>query len=102
MREQCTRCLVPALLESAHRASLAHELRNGGLRGDTEVGLPIVYDGEKLDIGHRIDLLVENLVTVEAKVRGSHPSGARSSAAIILAMDWKGWGPTSQFPSRSF
>ncbi len=29
---------------------------------DTQVGLPVVYDGEKLDLGYRIDLLVEGLV----------------------------------------
>jgi hypothetical protein len=28
---------------------------------ETQVGLPVVYEGEKLDLGYRIDLLVENL-----------------------------------------
>lgn len=66
--------LGPGLLESAYKACLAHELRKRGLRVDTEIGLPVVYEGEKLDIGYRIDLLVENLVIVEAKcVEVIHP-----------------------------
>jgi len=53
---------------------LAHELRKRGFRVDTQVGLPVVYDGEKLDLGYRIDLIVENLVIVEVKcVEAIHP-----------------------------
>lgn len=41
---------------------------------DKEVGLPVVYDGEKLDLGYRIDLIVENMVIVEVKcVEVIHP-----------------------------
>ena len=41
---------------------------------ETQVGLPVVYEGEKLDLGYRIDLLVENLVIVEIKcVEAIHP-----------------------------
>jgi GxxExxY protein len=36
--------------------------------------LPVMYEGERLDLGYRIDLLVENLVVVEIKcVEGIHP-----------------------------
>jgi GxxExxY protein len=66
--------LGPGLLESAYAACLAHELRKRGYRVDTQVGLPVVYDGEKLDLGYRIDLLVANLVIVEVKcVEAIHP-----------------------------
>ena len=66
--------LGPGLLESAYAACLAHELSKRGHRVDTQVGLPVVYDGEKLDLGYRIDLLVENLVIVEVKcVEAIHP-----------------------------
>ena len=34
---------------------------------DEEVPVPIVYDGLKIDIGFRLDLLVESLVVVESK-----------------------------------
>jgi GxxExxY protein len=66
--------LGPGLLESSYQACLAQELRNRGLWVDTQVGLPVVYEGEKLDCGYRIDLLVENLVIVEIKsVDAIHP-----------------------------
>jgi GxxExxY protein len=47
--------LGPGLLESAYEACLAHELRKAGFKVETQVGLPVVYDGIKLDIGYRID-----------------------------------------------
>ncbi|HZU34187.1 MAG TPA: GxxExxY protein [Candidatus Angelobacter sp.] len=59
--------LGPGLLESAYEACLAHELRKSGLNVEVQVGLPVVYDGIKLDIGYRIDLLVNDLVIVELK-----------------------------------
>lgn len=66
--------LGPGLLESAYDACLSHELRKRGFHVDTQVGLPVVYEGEKLDLGYRIDLLVENLVIVEVKcVEAIHP-----------------------------
>jgi GxxExxY protein len=57
----------PGLLESAYEACLAHELGKAGLRFHTQVGLPVVYDGEKIDVSYRMDLLVEDLVVVEIK-----------------------------------
>jgi GxxExxY protein len=59
--------LGPGLLESAYEACLAHELRKAGLTVEIQVGLPVVYDGIKLDIGYRIDMLVNDLVVVELK-----------------------------------
>lgn len=59
--------LGPDLLESAYRACLQHELRKQGLNVRAETPLPIHYDGVAIDIGYRIDLLVEDLVVVELK-----------------------------------
>src|SRR3954471_1928389 len=59
--------LGPGLLESAYEACLAHELRKQGLKCETQVLLPVDYDGIRLDLGYRIDLLVEDLVIVELK-----------------------------------
>jgi GxxExxY protein len=59
--------LGPGPLESTYTACLQHELKKAGFRSDAQVGLPVVYDGVKLDLGYRIDLLVENLVIVELK-----------------------------------
>ena len=59
--------LGPGLLESAYRGCLAYELRKAGFRVETEVLLPVVYDGVKMDFGYRIDMLVNDLVIVELK-----------------------------------
>ena len=59
--------LGPGLLESAYEACLVHELRKSGLDVQNQVPLPIVYDGVTLDVGYRIDLVVEDLVLVEIK-----------------------------------
>jgi GxxExxY protein len=59
--------LGPGLLESAYEACLAHELRKQGLEVAQQVGLPVIYDGVRLDLGYRIDLIVEDLVIVEIK-----------------------------------
>jgi GxxExxY protein len=55
------------LLESAYEACLAHELRKEGLPLERQIALPIVYDGEKLDAGYRLDLWIERKVIVEVK-----------------------------------
>jgi GxxExxY protein len=66
--------LGPGLLESTYPACLAHELRKRGLEVGSQVGLPLVYDGEKIELGYRIDLLVERMVIVEVKcVEAIHP-----------------------------
>ncbi|PYY16393.1 MAG: GxxExxY protein, partial [Acidobacteria bacterium] len=59
--------LGPGLLESAYEACLMHELLKAGLKVSSQVALPLEYDGIKLDIGYRLDLVVEDLVIVEIK-----------------------------------
>ena len=59
--------LGPGLLESAYEACLAHELRKTGLRLETQVVLPVSYDGIKLDLGYRLDLVVESKLVIELK-----------------------------------
>lgn len=66
--------LGPGLLESAYQACLTHELRSRGLEVATQVALPVVYEGHKLEVGYRIDLVVEHKVVVEVKsVDAIHP-----------------------------
>jgi GxxExxY protein len=66
--------LGPGLLESCYQGCLAHELRKRGFAVASQVGLPVVFDGEKIELGYRIDLVVENLVIVEVKsVEAIHP-----------------------------
>jgi len=59
--------LDPGLLESAYEACLAHELRKQGHAVAQQVGLPVIYDGKRIDLGYRIDLIIEDLVIVEIK-----------------------------------
>lgn len=59
--------LGPGLLESTYQACLSYELRKRGLRVREEVALPVVYDTQRLEIGYRIDLLVDDAVVVEIK-----------------------------------
>jgi GxxExxY protein len=59
--------LGPGLLESAYEAYLVHELRKRGLRALSQVGLPVIYDEVTLDVGYRIDILVEDRVIIELK-----------------------------------
>jgi GxxExxY protein len=66
--------LGPGLLESAYQGCLAHELRKRGYDVASQVGLPVVYEGDKIELGYRIDLIVQNLVIVEVKsVEAVHP-----------------------------
>lgn len=59
--------LGPGLLESAYEAVLAYELNKIGLDVKTQVPLPLIYEEVKLDVGYRIDILVENKVIIEIK-----------------------------------
>jgi GxxExxY protein len=61
--------LGPGLLESAYEACLLHELRKQGLRSENQVVLPVVYDGVTIDLGYRMDLLVEDLSCGRVEVR---------------------------------
>lgn len=55
------------LLESVYVKALKIELQKQGLSVETEVPIPVFYEGENLDIGFRIDLLVNKQVVIEVK-----------------------------------
>jgi GxxExxY protein len=57
----------PGLLESAYEYCLDHSLRSSGMRVERQLALPIHFEGERIDGGYRIDLLVEDTVVVEVK-----------------------------------
>jgi GxxExxY protein len=59
--------LGPGLLESVYGACLAEELTQRGLRVERQVGIPVVYGQTRLEVGYRLDLLVEGAVVVEIK-----------------------------------
>jgi GxxExxY protein len=59
--------LGPGMLESAYEACLMFELLERGLRVEREKALPLVYRGQRLDCGYRLDLLVEDAIIIEVK-----------------------------------
>ncbi len=66
--------LGPGLLESVYETCLAHEIRKSGVKVETQVSLPILYDGVRLESALRLDLVAANCVIVEVKsVEMLHP-----------------------------
>ena len=59
--------LGSGLLESAYETCLVHELTRAGFPVEKQVVLPIVYEGEQLDAGYRLDIWIGRKVVVEVK-----------------------------------
>jgi GxxExxY protein len=66
--------LGPGLLESAYEACLEHELRRRKHKVLRQVILPVVFEGMNVDLGYRIDLIIDDKVLVELKAcEALHP-----------------------------
>jgi len=66
--------LGPGLMESVYEACVSHELRKRKIPFQSQVSLPIVYVGLRLEAGLRLDLLVDKSIIVELKaVEQMHP-----------------------------
>ena len=59
--------LGPGLLESAYEECMFYELKKSNLRVEKQKALPLVYEEVNLDVGYRIDIIVENKFIVEIK-----------------------------------
>lgn len=59
--------LGPGLLESVYEEILAFELQVRGLKIQRQLGIPVVYECKRMDLGFRADLIVENAVIIEIK-----------------------------------
>ena len=59
--------LGAGLLESVYEIVLAHELRKAGLVVATQVEMPVMYDGIRMDLAFRADMIVESQVILELK-----------------------------------
>jgi len=59
--------LGPGLLESAYEECLFYELKKSGLSIEKQKTLPLIYEEVKLDIGYRVDIIVENKLILEIK-----------------------------------
>ena len=57
----------PGLLESVYENALDYDLKEEGLKVIQQVPMPFEYKEVKLDVGYRLDLLVENKVIIEIK-----------------------------------
>nr|WP_315254827.1 GxxExxY protein [uncultured Flavobacterium sp.] len=59
--------LGPGLLESAYEECLFYELKKTGLEIQKQKPLPLIYEEVKLDVGYRLDIIVENKLILEIK-----------------------------------
>jgi GxxExxY protein len=59
--------LGPGLLESVYEQCLDRELRSRDVSVARQVAVPLMYRGEPIDAGFRVDMLVNDLVIVEIK-----------------------------------
>jgi GxxExxY protein len=64
---QVHRALGPGLLESVYEVCLCRELTKRNISFQCQPSLPVIYDGELLEAGLRLDLLVADSVIVELK-----------------------------------
>jgi GxxExxY protein len=78
--------LGPGLLESAYEACLLFELHRRGLKAAKQVGLPVIYDGVRIDVGYRVDILVEDSVFIELKAVTSIESIHRAQVITYLKL----------------
>jgi GxxExxY protein len=59
--------LGPGLLESVYEELLSYELTKRNLKVERQKQVPVFYDENKIDLGFRADLVVEDIVLVELK-----------------------------------
>ncbi|MGA2668655.1 MAG: GxxExxY protein [Ignavibacteria bacterium] len=59
--------LGPGLLESAYESCLCYELSKNDIRFQKQVELPVIYKESRIDVGYRIDVLVEDFIILELK-----------------------------------
>jgi len=57
----------PGLLESAYENALHHDLQLAGLIVQSQVPMPFIYKNVRLEVGYRIDLIVDEKVLIEVK-----------------------------------
>ena len=66
--------LGPGLLESTYEGCLLFELHKRGLNAVSQVELPVRYEEVRIDVGYRIDIVVEGAIILELKsVDKIHP-----------------------------
>lgn len=80
--------LGPGLLESVYQATLVYELQKRDLRIGSQVGLPVHYEAVKLDLGFRVDLIVDEKLIIEIKsVEALSPVHKKQLLTYLRLMD---------------
>ena len=59
--------LGPGLLESAYEECLYYEIKKSGFYVEKQKSLPLIYEDVKLEIGYRLDIIIENKLILEIK-----------------------------------
>jgi GxxExxY protein len=57
----------PGLLESAYKEFLCYDLLEMGYYVEKEKPMPVIYKEVRLELGYRMDIVVENMVVIEIK-----------------------------------
>ena len=83
------RALGPGLLENAYEECLAHELTLRNIPFQRQVLVPVNYKGICIELGYRLDLVVDNSVIVELKVVESLLPIHESQVLTYLKMSGK-------------
>lgn len=92
--------LGPGLLESAYEGCLVHELNERGFPLRRQMALPVGYDGVRIDVGYRVDLLVAGQVIVELKAVDKLTDLHRSQLMTYLRLSRKPVGLLLNFNVR--
>ena len=80
--------LGPGLFESVYETTMAFELRRRGCHIVCQRGIPVVYEGVKLDLGFRADIIVNRKVIVEIKsVEGIAPVHCKQLLTYLRLTD---------------
>ncbi len=94
--------LGPGLLESAYEHCLMFELIHRGWRLERQVGMPIAYESMSLDVGYRLDLLVERQVIIEVKAVDSLAQIHRAQLFTYLKLSGMKLGILMNFNVKLF
>ncbi len=82
--------LGPGLLESVYEIVLARFLEKQGLSVQRQVGVPIIFGGERFDEGFRADLIVDGKVILEIKsVEKLHPVHSKQLLTYLRLTETK-------------
>lgn len=84
--------LGPGMLESVYEKCLKHELKKRGFSVESQVWLPVIYDGVQMEGAYKIDLLVEEAVIVELKVVEQVLEVHKAQLLSYLKLSGKGVG----------